>query len=1161
MLERASTCLESGGRQLFRAPKPALRSRRKLHSTFWHHAASDLSLPLWWAINPATAAAAAAEQPGASSTDAAPLDFLYPEKTLALLRKLSVRSDGAAEARRQQWRTATRSYATVRRVDTGGEAPENLAAAKDAKREMHERLMASSAHESLKDLLRRAEPGKQELAWQLYNAMPGQPPDADLLLPLLSYLTADNHPAVPTRIIKLFDQLPAVDRTAASYRAVIIAYITLRNVGPAINLHASAAKGERFVQYQGHVPDIGTDVILRRLVADEQWDLAFHVYCTYVKETRFSIDRHRTTYRIRWGQATLPEIWHDAAKLPEIKEHMQSLFVWVRQHKAEFTSTPKQKELFITFVQSFLPHVMDRVLHVRKPDEDDIWNWFTKLFDDLQAMELPVDASYRYAITAMLSMDRYREYTNQRKLHLELYRRYRQWYLYERVDDPGWKQMPPQLPLLASVLNSHGNHSSLQRVGDLVHDIRTFYPDQPLPQNILQLLLMIYAEHGDLEGVNKYLAESQKCYGEVTPKLANNLLYAQARRADVPGALAAFDRIRDEFGLTPDTQMWNTLLLTYVRADDLDGALETFNRALDAGVQPNVLTFGPMLDMCANRGDIEAFETLFSRAKQMGVPLDKDVRARSGYVQAYLNAEDVDGAEQIAQGMLQHWKAGALTGHPLTHTWNIMIQYYALRGDVANSRRLYREMVENKIPLDNVTFASLMRSLVEIKQTNAAYKILRVTLPDNNMRVEAIHYAIVMTGFLKEGQYDLALKAYERMVERNVTPTISSRQAAINTIGMSELVRLLKAKNSNPRKHLKHVEGLLRSMLTSGDVGQDIAHRQPNHNRYLDAHTTSMVPASYYGLLITLYNTRGAYQICKELFTKAEATMQPDDFDAPTTFLTAVMEAHYRAKEWDEVQKCWDQILASSSKLIKTFQQIMNPAPEPPESASLTDGTVLRRFEESRIALNRRQVITKATRIYIRSLINRRSPKSKAEANSSSPDSTAAILGATPPTPRALLTKAQLTIRDLLLHGFVVDNFTWNEFIVALAASGQLVAAFSIAETYLMPRFPGWRSLAPFFVRRDRRGYQWMELRHYDIKRNSVLPRYKTLVVLAKAMAVVKEDERNGVGYVEREGKWAREVLEHTAPRVCRAVETMPRTGDAMQERYFGPADAADGVL
>jgi pentatricopeptide repeat-containing protein PET309 len=535
-----------------------------------------------------------------------------------------------------------------------------------------------------------------------------------------------------------------------------------------------------------------------------------------------------------------------------------------------------------------------------------------------------------------------------------------------------------------------------------------------------------------------------------------------------------------------------------------------------------------MLDMCANRGDIEAFEALYSRGKQMGVMLDRDVRARSGYVQAFLNADDPDGAEDIAQGMLKQWLAGVLTGHPLTHTWNIMIQYYALKGDVANSRRLYREMVENKIPVDNVTFGSLMRSLIEIKQTNAAYKILRVTLPANNLRVEAIHYAICMTGFLKEGQYDLAMEVYERMVERNVTETMSSRQAAINTVGMRELVKLMNANKRNPKKRLRYVEELLRNMLAT-DMGQDVANRQPAHNRYIDAQTQSAVPPSYYGLLITLYTTRGAYDICKDLFAKAEATQDdPSSYEAPIAFLTAIMGAHYRAKEWDEVAKCWDLAVRSASKLVKTVQQIMSPAPPLSSSTSLTDGTVIQSFEESRLASNRRQILVKATRLYIRSLINR-------------PDRTG-----------ALLQRAHETIHSLLSNGFVLDNFTWNEFIVALTTKNHFISAFTIAETYLMPRFPGWRNLAPYYIRHDKKGYQWMELRHYEIKRTAVLPRYKTLVVLAKAFAGIKEDERNGVGYDEKSGKWAREILEEKAPAVCRAVETMPRTSDRLQERYFG---------
>jgi pentatricopeptide repeat-containing protein PET309 len=82
-----------------------------------------------------------------------------------------------------------------------------------------------------------------------------------------------------------------------------------------------------------------------------------------------------------------------------------------------------------------------------------------------------------------------------------------------------------------------------------------------------------------------------------------------------------------------------------------------------------------------------------------------------------------------------------------------------------------------------------------------------------------------------------------------------------------------------------------------------------------------------------------------------------------------------------------------------------------------------------------------------------------------------------------------------------------------------------------------------------------MELRHTDIHKSSVMPRYKTLVLLAKAYAQVRFDERNGFGFDAERGLWTREVLEQSAPLTVRAIESMPRTADTLQERYFHNAE------
>jgi pentatricopeptide repeat-containing protein PET309 len=142
-------------------------------------------------------------------------------------------------------------------------------------------------------------------------------------------------------------------------------------------------------------------------------------------------------------------------------------------------------------------------------------------------------------------------------------------------------------------------------------------------------------------------------------------------------------------------------------------------------------------------------------------------------------------------------------------------------------------------------------------------------------------------------------------------------------------------------------------------------------------------------------------------------------------------------------------------------------------------------------------------------------------------------------------------MRELLAQGYILDVFTWNELVQALAKRGRIEDAFNICEEYLMPGFPGWRDLHPNYIRFDRKGYKWMELRNYDIKRDKIIPRYKTLVVLAAALRDVRRDERNGIGYVKEVEAWQAEILEQAAPNVCRAISSMPRTNDPLQVEYL----------
>ena len=1130
MLERAPTCLETGGRQLLRRPTPCLRTRRMLHSTFWHHGATDLSLPAWWAAPSAPDRNAGNNNGGNESVqeskgyDGLLLDFLYPKETLSLIRRISTTGSEMMDGQ-QRYRSGTggiRHFSTTTwmpmRVSTEIIEPLEL----QAQKEFEEETRSSSAYDALERLLSSSPQEKQALAWRLFVAIPDGECTPETKCQLLQYLATPTTRSSPNQLLRLFDGLPRENRLSHSYEAAISAYLMLEMVGPAVQLQEEAVG-------RGLKVHKATGSLLGRTTRDNQWELALRVMTRFIASIERSHEDspYPDYYERNWyqrpsryrsnGALNHELLWNDVNKLPYLRGHLESFLIHIEQFKHETMSTPESELALKHLLYGLAVETLEQVMAERDISNEMIRTFVVGLFQDLRRLALPRFDLFEYAIIRMPTMERFQEYSSMLPIFLELYQQYR-----EEVVQDSTSSRRPSRRLLITLIEQFGRHRSTRAIENFLEDFHKFHSEHELlPTHLLRYLMQYYAESGQVDKVHHYFGELlRKPDLKLDIFTINRLHYAYARRADVPGTEQQFKRIFEEFGLEPNITSWNMLLLAYVRADDLDGALSCFNRILDSELFPDIYTIGPLLDMCAARGDIEAFEILYSKAEQLNIPIKKDIRARAGYVETCLNMDDPEGAEATAQAMLKAQRVGKLHGN-LTQTWNMLIQYYALRGDVGTSRRLYREMVENNIPLDSWTYASLMRALIEVKQTNAAYKILRVTMRKNNVRIHAFHYALVITGFLRERQYGQAKRASREMKILRVPQTTDSRMASLEVTGIAELDKLRREKNDDPHVRLKGVEESLREILLA-DYKSEVAHRQPRVRKMIDYRQG--VPEGYFGLLILLYGKRGAFDVCKQLFeTVAASEAKFKDWEAPVNLLTAIMESHYRAGEHEEVARCWKLVLSQAQGLIKTLQTIMDPPQPKVEFSSLLDPSIKESFDSAKIATNRRQVITRAARIYIRSLISQQHG----------------------------LQEAQRTIRSLLTSGFIVDNLTWNEFIQMLARRGRILDSFSACEAYLMPAFPGWRALSPYYHRKNLPGLIWMDLRHDEVSHKTLMPRYKTLVILAAAYAQVRRDEVNGVGYSPEMGGWTREILEKLSPLTVRAIETMPRTGDRLQATFL----------
>ncbi|KAF2201267.1 hypothetical protein GQ43DRAFT_463300 [Delitschia confertaspora ATCC 74209] len=1116
MIDRASTCLESGGRQLLRVPKKCMRSRRMLHSSFWYNSASDLSLPAWWVPssdqpgsdvpvdNPRTNHA---HLKGQCGHDGELLEFLYPVKTLAFIRRMSSYNwDTIDIQRRTQLGTGgIRRFSSTSRKEYG----EDGVTVKESglASELKQWLRNSSAEDALRKLLESREPGKQLLAWRLYEAIHERERAPALCADLLEYLNKSEAESVDAnRSLQIFNALADEHRRTSSYRAAISAYLKLGVIGPAVKLHEEAAR--RSVGL-----DFGTNILLGRVIQDNQWELTMRVYLSFMQF---------------WGSEgvdeEIPGLWTVVSALPDLPNNAASLLEYIRQYEHEFPAASDKRMLLNSFLSGFVPTVIESIFSAAEPNE----NFIRGFFDGLKTQGLSRPLYYELAIQKMLSLPAYQDYLNRHKLFLNLYNEFRDEALLK--SDSSFRPSRKLIQSLITQLGRHGSyrirHHRMTTVPELVEDWRRWYGS--LPDHLLYLLMTLYAKAGDAVKVHDCFEELLKqSKRPITLRQLNQLLYVHARRKDVESTFAQFKRISKEFNMVPDITSWNILIYAHVRAEDLDGALSRFKDLLSSKVSPDEYTFGPLLDLSAKRGDVESVESLFSSATSVRVPIHKQVAARASLVLAHINADDMPGAEDAAQTMLADHRAGTLPGS-LTSTWNILITHYALRRDVDASRRMYREMVENNILLDTWTYAALMRSLIELKQTNAAYKILKVTMPNNNIRVHAFHYALVITGFVSERQLDRAMHAHKRMTERKVKPSIASRLASLQAIGLTELTKLKAQRKKDPLTRLVEVEQSIREILAENDAS-DLAIGEPRHSSFLDSAQHS-APSGYFGLLILLYGTRGAYSVCKALFEAVtdRGADQSSLYEAPLSLLTAIMEAHARNGEYEEVEKCWMLARIQANKLTKTWQQATGlPGTWRLKMDSIFDPSTQGNVTAKTIALNRRHILTQPTRIYIRSLLKQKG--------------------------LSAVKKAQKNISDLLTNGYIIDNITWNEFIQMLAKSGRMIDAFTACEGYLMPNFFGWLPMNPFYKRKELPGYKYMDVRPRDVANKLSIPRYETLVVLAAAYARVKRQEAVGIRQSPQEGDvWASDVLQKIAPKTIHAIETLPQvSNDPLQRKYL----------
>ena len=932
MLERTAGCLESGSlRRLLPSSKKSLKSRRTLHSTFWHHGAGDLELsPLWAALVRATELAnqhSDASQKSLTTQSATLLDFLYPAGTINFLRQYSGwgvdRQDGRW-GRSGLGRLGYRQYTSS--------AKDTSSTERSRKEEASQEQDPDIKDGNLKLLYERMGLTKSydyEEAWRQYMLLDGV--DQQLLrTPLMQYLAKSDRIVDAERITELFDMVREQFRSPIVYQVTIRAHLKLRNLAEAMQLHKLA--------YDTLESPAGSAELLAHFMQNSSWWRAFSLWTDFQE-------------RGNQGQFGQYDLFEMIVSMPNLGVQAIELAEYVSRRILDASPDSSKDDFALKEFASLLIRRTLKTLDAFNPSN------FSTLLEFLRLWKVDDSFVYEEAIETLLSL-------NQNKMVVKCYRLARQGegaYISKEI-----------LQKVLKVLCDHHSVLGMQQILD------DFYKFHSRPSTwAYKLCMREFASQGDATTVHALFEqfirhrEERRTARPIGSSTINSplagadeiapLLHVHAKRGEIAKVVTIFNQIEGVYNLQPTILCWNILLNAYGKVQDTNSAYEYFERLLESRIRPDDYTFGTMMGICASRGDLERTIELYKLADELGV--HKSAAMVDSLVSAYISEGNLQQAERLCKDVLHMELKGS---GKRTRMWNYILVAYAARRDLNNVNRTLQRMAEGNVDFDQYTYSALMQALCMVKQPDKAYAILREVMVEAGVQATAFHYAVVMGGFLATGESRKVFAVQNRMMRRNVRGTTTSTLMAFKAQVAEDLALL---DDGSEEEVLQRAKRMFQEVVAAVDP-QDVSQGpRKGHGRLaIDvAHTST-----FYSYVMFVLGQREEFETVTKLYDEFKRTVPESKRNkTPVPVVSALMSAKLQEGDFQAVEECWSIILdqATEEGLTRPLPAkiLGNALPKPDERHSSMDDA--QEWEADKVLPTHHLDLADSLVVYLRSLV------------------------------------------------------------------------------------------------------------------------------------------------------------------------------------------------
>jgi len=272
-------------------------------------------------------------------------------------------------------------------------------------------------------------------------------------------------------------------------------------------------------------------------------------------------------------------------------------------------------------------------------------------------------------------------------------------------------------------------------------------------------MVRCFTRSSDGAGLDRMLAELSEMAHEVDRFAWNRALAACASEDGclaLAESLAAHKACREGM----DTVGYNTLMKCYARAGMSQRCFELHEEMQKQSLPPNEVTFGILLDVCVEVGELDKAKRIFDELYQSGIHMN--VVHCTSFIKGLAHARRMGDARAVLQEM-----ARSPSSKPDLITYATLVKGYIEMGHFIDATEMLHQMSENGIQPDTVVCNNVLSGCLSHKLKASVVSRIWKELQGLGMKPTTVTLSILLNALVQHGEglgFDVALETLEASI-------------------------------------------------------------------------------------------------------------------------------------------------------------------------------------------------------------------------------------------------------------------------------------------------------------------------------------------------------------------------------------------------------------